>query len=217
MLKDKIFAVIFFILFTVMNLSAKEQGWLNNSLSLKIIENLKLKASQESRFPKVTYFGNRVLNNIVIGLGFKLPLNFNAGLSYKLENEIKSSTISDENRYIFDTGWKWKIAGELSMDNRLRIESRNYRESEFKDHWRYRFRLRFKFKIEINEDLAFIPFIGSEPFADSISREVYRNRFYLGTEVSVSKNVKFIANYMRQDTKGKDPVDALNSGIDLSF
>ncbi len=217
MIKNKTFIIIFLIILSAMNLSAKKQGWLNNSLSLGFAKNLKLKASQESRFSKITYFGDNILKNFMIGLGFKVPLNFNAGLSYKLENEIKSGTISDEDRYIIDSGWKYKIVNNLSMDSRLRIESRNYREANFADHWRYRLRLRFKFKIEINENLSFNPFIGSEPFADSKSKEVNRNRFYLGTDVKVSKNIKFVVNYMRQDTKGKDPINALNTGIDLNF
>ncbi len=198
---------------------AKDQGWINNSLSLGVTKKLTLKITQESRYAEAIYFGNPFFQNIQLGPVYKLPADFYVALLYKREIEEKSSLTSHENRVTYEGGWKRGVTDDLKFDARVRLESRDFEERVLEDHIRYRVRFRFTYRLETDK-LKLAPFIATEPFGDdkgSTDDFVNRNRFYVGTGVPVSERVTLVVNYMRQDTKNKETIHALNTGIELKL
>jgi hypothetical protein len=191
------------------------QAWLNNSVTFKIDSHLSLKLTQEARYNEVMYMDS-YLHNWQGGFVYKLPKNFYAAFLYKREHTEKSDFTLAENRFTLESGWKTKVDKDLDFDCRFRTEIRRYDENLSENHLRFRLRVRLKGKINIGS-LQLKPFIATEPFADTINDSIFRNRFYLGTTFPVSKKVEFVVNYIRQDTKDKDTIHILNSGIDLKF
>lgn len=191
------------------------QAWLNNSATFKIDSHISLKLTQEARYHEVTFMDS-YLQNWQGGLVYKLPKSFYAAFLYKRESTEKSDFILAENRYTLESGWKTKVHKDVDLDCRFRTEIRRYDNNLSKNHLRFRFRIRLKGKINLGE-LQLKPFIGTEPFADTIKNSIFRNRFYLGTAIALSGNADFIVNYIRQDTQDKETIQILNSGIDLKF
>lgn len=191
------------------------QAWLNNSITFNTTPGLSLKLTQEARYHEVTYMDS-YLNNWQGGLVYKLPKNFYASFLYKRENTKKPTFNLAENRFTLESGWKTKVDTDLDFDCRFRIEIRRYDKNLSKNHLRFRLRVRLKGRINFGE-LQLKPFIGTEPFADTIKNSIFRNRFYLGTAIVLSKNADLVVNYIRQDTQDKPTIHILNSGIDLKF
>ncbi len=44
-----------------------------------------------------------------------------------------------------------------------------------------------------------------------------RNRFSLGTAIPVAPGADLVIGYIRQDTRGSESLDILNTGVELSF
>ena len=191
------------------------QAWLKNSATFKINSNLSLKLTQEARYHEVTFMDS-YLHNWQGGLVYKLPKNFYVIFLYKREITKKTNFNLAENRFTLESGWKTKVNEDLDFDWRFRTEIRRYDKDLSQNHLRFRFRIRLKGEIRVGE-LQLKPFIGTEPFADTIKDTIFRNRFYLGTAIVLSGNADFIVNYIRQDTRDKETIHILNSGIDLKF
>lgn len=196
-------------------LSADEQGWNNNSAGFTLARNLSLKLSNEVRNRELTFM-NPYLKNWQGGIGVKLPANFTAAIYYKRENSEKNDFLLAENRYTLEAGWKTELFPDWELDLRFRTEIRHYDQDLAADHLRFRFRVRLKTRLTIGS-LKWTPFIASEPFSDTLDDTVNRHRFYLGTNVILSRNVELVAGYIRQDTKGKEVVHIFNTGIELKF
>lgn len=196
-------------------LIADVQGWINNSLSIKMNSNSSLKFSNEIRCHEITYM-NPYFNNWVIGLGLNLPKNFSFGLSYKRENEEKSDFILAENRLYIDAGWKKKLSKSFDFDCRFRTEVRRFEKGMAENHLRFRFRVRLKTKVNIGS-FRFKPFISTELWGDTKVDEVNRNRFFFGANFPLSEGFEFLVSYMRQDTRNKEVIHALNTGVELKF
>lgn len=210
--------LIIVILFPLINsiLYADDgQAWLNNSITFKTTSDLSLKLTQEARYHEVTYMDS-YLHNWQGGLLYKLPKNFYVAFLYKRENTKKPNFNLAENRFTLESGWKIKIQKNLDFDCRFRTEIRRYDKDLSQHHLRFRLRIRLKGTIRVG-DLQLKPFIGTEPFADTIKDSIFRNRFYLGTAIELSENADLIVNYIRQDTRDKQTIHILNSGIDIKF
>ena len=197
------------------NLHADEQGWLNHSASFKISPKFSLKLYQEIRCHEVTYM-DPYLKNWMGGMAYHLPKNFYIAALYKRESVKKTQFSFAENRYTLETGWKTDLMQDLDFDCRFRIEIRRFNLKAVENHTRFRFRARLKTRLSLGS-LVIKPFIATEPFADTLSNEIVRNRFYLGTILTFSEKVELIINYIRQDTKGTEVIHILNSGFDLKF
>lgn len=194
---------------------ADTQGWNNNSLTFGLSSKWSLKLTNELRADELTYM-DPFLKNFQGGLVYKLPSNFYIAALYKRENTKKADFNLAENRYTFEGGWKTALGKTWDMDMRIRAEVRRFDLGLSRNHMRYRFRLRFRTKLKIGK-IEFRPFIATEPFADSIQEIIFRNRFYIGSSIPLGKNSSITINYIRQDTKNKQTLHILNTGVDLKF
>jgi hypothetical protein len=194
---------------------ADEQGWNNNSLTVALTSRWSLKLTNEIRANELTLL-DPFLKNFQGGLVYKLPGNFYAAALYKRENTKKTEFNLAENRLTFEGGWKTALGKTWDMDMRVRVEVRRFDLGLSQNHMRYRFRVRLRTKLKIG-GIEFRPFLATEPFADSIQNRIFRNRFYIGSSIPLSKNASITINYIRQDTKNKQTLHILNTGVDLKF
>lgn len=210
-------SIVLILLLSFVALSADDQGWINNSMTLKLGEksNISFKLTNEIRYHELTYM-NPFLHNWQGGFVFKLKNNFYLAAAYKRENEQKTDFILFENRFTIEGGWKIKLTEKLSFDVRFRNEIRRFDKELSENHLRFRMRFRVKGSQKIGE-ITFKPFIGIEPFADNKVNEVFRYRFYLGTGVALTEHVGWVVNYIKQGTKDKESLDVINTGLELQF
>ena len=197
------------------NLHADEQGWLNHSATFNISAEFSLKLYQETRCQEITFM-DPYLKNWQGGLVYHLPKNFYVAALYKHENVEKTIFTLTENRFTLESGWKTNLKKDLDFDYRFRTEIRRYNHGLAENHLRFRFRVRLKTIVSLGS-LTIIPFIATEPFADTVTNKINRNRFYLGAIFPLSEKAELIINYIRQDTKGAEAIHILNSGLDLKF
>lgn len=196
-------------------LHADSQGWINNSLSLKIDSKFSIKLTNESRYEEITFKDN-FMKNWQAGIIYKLSKKLYVAFAYKRENEQKSTYLLHENRFTLETGWKTNLSKTISFDARFRTEIRRYEDDLAENHLRFRLRLRFKSKFKLGV-LTIKPFVAIEPFGDTKNDEINRYRFYIGGAIPLGKHVDFVVNYVRQGTKDKETIHVLNTGVDLKF
>ncbi len=195
---------------------AEEQSWLNNSLQVKLGELWSFKLTQELRARELTY-DQTFLRNLNAGFYRKLPRGFSAGFTYKRETEEKQRFRVVEDRYNLEGLWKRGLKGERSFDLRARLEIRTFRDGRAEDHLRYRLRLRYRFPARLGR-LPLEPFVWTELFGSTNAEPVLnRNRFSLGTAIPVAPGADLVIGYIRQDTRGSESLDILNTGVELSF
>lgn len=208
---------LFSILFIISGLiiCGEDQGWINNEIKFNVNENWDLALSNEGRFNEITY-QNLYLRNWQAGVLYSLPKNLYIGFRYKRETSDETLFVLSENRFTLETGWKKRIGEKLNFELRLRTEIRDFEKELSADHLRFRFRIRFTTSLKIG-DLHIKPFIATEPFSDTLSDEIFRNRFYLGTAFVLSEKIDLIINYIRQDTKGRETIHILNSGFNIEI
>jgi hypothetical protein len=209
--------LLLFLLLPILTLSAPadEQGWINNSLSLKIAPVISLKFTQETRFNELT-LTDAYLGNWSGGVAWSISSNFYASFAYLRETTLKSTARLQENRYTLEAGWKTAFSKSLSFDLRFRSEIRNFEEELAPDHLRFRLRTRLVITCKRGE-FTFKPFLAVEPFANVTEGEINSNRVYAGVTFPLSKQMEWTVNYIRQDSTGKDPVHIFNTGFDLKF
>ena len=196
-------------------LFADGQSWLNNSATMRMAYRLSVKLTNESRFNEV-FFSDAYLRNWQVGGVVNLPRNFYISVLYKRENVDRPDFVLYENRYTVETGWGGRLSGVFTLDWRFRTEIRDFAQDLDEDHLRFRFRIRIRTRINVGK-IQLKPFIATEPFADNLQKRIFRNRFYLGTAVVLTRNLDWIINYIRQDTRNRETVHILNSGFDIKF
>jgi hypothetical protein len=193
----------------------ENQAWLNNSMSYKLNAKWTLKFTNETRYYELTYM-DPFLKNWQTGLQYGLFKNGYVAVLYKRENTKKTSYNLAENRVTLETGWKTNLGKSLNFDIRFRTEIRGFEKDLAENHLRFRLRFRFRTKMKIGK-LQLKPFIGIEPFADTIKDKIFRYRFYAGSVFPLTKNVEWVLNFIRQGTKDKDTIDIINTGVSLKF
>ncbi len=211
----KVFPLLALITLIHHPLQADDQGWINHSATFKTYSNLNLKFTKETRCHHITYT-DAFLNNWQGGIVYNLTKKIYLAALYKRENTVKSTYTLAENRFTLETGWKTRLTDHLDFDWRLKTEVRRYEKGLAENHLRFRLRVRLRSSLQIGA-LQLKPFIATEPFADTLSDKIFRNRFYLGTLFPLSKNVELVINYIRQDTKNKETIHILNSGFNLKY
>ncbi len=197
-------------------MTASNESWINNSLTLKVNAKVNLVASNESRYRTLTFSDGPFLKNWQAGFTYKLPKNFSLGIAYKRENTEKSTYLLTENRITFDAGWKTKFSSKCAFDIRLRTEVRGFEKDLGTNHLRFRLRLRVKTKMALG-NIKMSPYIAFEPFGDTKNDEINRYRLYIGTGITLTKNASWAVKYVRQGTKDKETLHALVTGINLKF
>jgi len=194
---------------------AEHQGWLNNSISLKVNSRISLKFTQEVRHSELT-FTEGYLHNWQGGAIWKSGSRTHLAVFYKRETVDKLDGNQQENRFTLEGGWKLPLTRNTNLDLRFRTEIRRFEDHLAENHLRFRLRLRLVTQVKIGA-LTLKPFVAIEPFADTKADKINRNRIYLGTVIPLSTHLEWVVNYIRQDTSGKDPLHILNTGVALKF
>jgi len=218
LLQKKITALaLLLILFITsgMLIIGEDQGWNNNEIKFNINENWDISLTNEGRFYEITY-QKPYLKNWQAGVLYSFPKNLYLGFRYKRETSDEALLVLSENRFTLETGWKKRLSDKLNFDLRFRTEIRDFEKELSSDHLRFRFRIRLTTSVKIG-NLHIKPFIATEPFSDTLSDEVFRNRFYLGTSFVLSEQIDLIINYIRQDTKDKETIHILNTGFNIEI
>lgn len=211
----KTIGIVFMILLFSGVVAADNQGWINNSLTLSVDKKVSLKFTNEIRMHEIT-FADDFLHNWQGGVVWKASSSTYVAALYKRETTNKGTYNLQENRLTLETGWKLALTQKTRFDVRFRTEIRGFDDDRADNHLRFRLRFRFTTQVALGK-LVLKPFIGTEPFADTIADKINRNRFYLGTAIPLSAHVVWVVNYIRQDTSGKDPLHVLNTGVELKF
>jgi len=203
------------LLLAAVSLQAEDEGWINNSLTLKVTPRISLKFTQETHSREIA-FADTYMHNWQGGVVWKLSSRVHAAASYKQEvSEFRDSYLH-ESRFTLEGGWKLPLSRKSRLDARFRMEVRSFDVDSKTDHLRFRLRLRFQTQVNLG-GLTLKPFVATEPFADTLADKINRNRFYLGFGVPLSSHVQWVVNYIRQDSSGKETLHILNTGVDLKF
>lgn len=212
---SRIIFAVSILLFLCSMIPADDQGWLNNSLSLKMNSALRLKFTQEARHNELT-FTDAYHGNWSSGIIWSISPKFTLGLVYLRETTIKSSGNIYENRFVLEGGWKSSISKKLNFDIRARGEMRVFEEDLTEDHLRLRLRLRLTASLPLGA-LTVRPFLAVEPFFHTGKGVFNSKRIYLGSIVPLSRQVDWIVSYIRQDNKGRETVHIANTGLDIKL
>lgn len=196
------------------SLSASSQGWQNNSVTFTLSPNWNIKLSKEIRAFEVT-LADSYLHNLQAGIVYKIPQNLYVALLYKREHVAYDDVSRDENRTTIEGGWKTGVIENLDFDVRARAEIRRF-NLEDSNHTRFRLRVRLKYTTSIGA-LTIKPFIATETFGKDKFYTVQKNRFYLGSIFSLSKNVELVINYIWLNSRGSEDIHIINTGFDLKF
>jgi hypothetical protein len=207
--------LLFWLVFSRIPGHAENQSWLNNSLRISLKPKTVLLFTHEIRNQEFT-FTDHYLSNVQGGLECGLSDNTYIAFLYKRENTKKTDHMLNENRFTLESGWKTKLNPKINFDLRFRAEGRTYEQGGAANHLRLRLRLRLTTQVEIG-NFTIKPFIATEPFGDTLSKTVHQNRFYLGATFPLGQHSTFTLNYLRQDTKHREPIHILNAGFQLKF
>lgn len=210
-----IYLFLFLFLISGSIFMCEDQGWINNEISFNVNKNWDFAVSNEGRYEEITY-QNPYLKNWQAGVIYTLPRDLYLGFRYKRETTDEILFNLAENRFTLETGWKKNLTGTVKLDLRFKAEIREFEKELADDHLRLRFRIRFTTAFNIG-GLNLKPFIATEPFGDTLSNTIFRNRFYLGTAIVLSDKIDLIINYIRQDTKDQETIHILNTGFDIGI
>ena len=213
--KKTLCALLALLVLSRMPAYAENQSWLNNSLRISLLSNLTLIFTNEFRNQEFTFM-NQYRANVQGGLEYGLSENAYIAFLYKRENTKKTDYLLNENRTTLETGWKTKLSPKAHFDLRFRTEGRSYEHGRADNHIRLRLRLRLTTQVKLG-NFKIKPFIATEPFGDSLTNTIHQNRFYLGASFPLGQHSTFVLNYLRQDTKNKEPLHILNAGFQLKF
>lgn len=204
-----------FLLPAVQPLQSESQGWMSHSLSYQAGTRLTLSLSNEMRFEKPA-FSDRYLYNWLGMIAYRISGGFYAAAGYQLEKTKTLQFTLEENRIVFDVGWRKQIAKKLELGIRLRIESRKFDDDLAEDQMRFRLKVRLSTQLRPGS-FTVRPFAAIEPFGDDKDKEINRYRFYAGIIFPVSGNLGILVGYIRQATKNRETLHILNTGLKLSF
>jgi hypothetical protein len=216
-LKTFAFAVLILaILAPAVQLPAAEtEGWTEIDVTIRLIPRLNLSAEAELRFNKAL-FNEQYLKNLRAGFTYELFKNFRLGLSVKREITETEQFSLLENRYILVAGWHARMARILELDCRFLGETRRFEEGLAENHLRFRLRvlLRAHLKVWI---IKCIPFFGIEPFFDTLTDEVSRNRIHAGVFIPFHKWLRLKLSYIRDEQKYNDVRHVAVTGMHITL
>lgn len=125
------------------------------------------------------------------------------------------STLRNENRIMLDATPRYKIFGNILVENRLRLEFR-FRDDGQRDYWfRDRVRAEKKFKIH---NFRFAPFAYVEPMWTWQANAWNRNLLAAGTQIGLIRNrARLDLSYLRKNCDTCDFADVNAIGINLQL
>ena len=195
--------------------SAEEQGWLIVKLGYGLGRSANAEFEHEVRSRAISYSGT-FLRNVAFGVKWKLPRGFSFAPRYKRESEEKPSGTEHENRFYLDGGWDHMFSDPWKLGLRARLARRLFDAPATKDRWRLRLRAQVSSKIEV-AGRTLEPFAWSEVFGETDVDEFNRVRSSVGIAAPLGDRSKFSLGYLRQDTRGKDSIHALSTGLSFAF
>lgn len=207
-MKSKLKYLLFFLIFFLIpsTIFAKHDEWAANfgyEFEYPLNERLDFTFAVEPRikddFKRLYYY------HFQPELTYKFTdfLDFGLGYRYIKQKKIKrdKDTWSEEHRLLFDPKLKWEFAG-LKFSNLFRFELRYF--DLVGDNWRYRNKLKISKKTRL-WGFEYVPFVADEVFYDLRDDKCTQNRFDLGFEKEMSKNVKLTLFYrIQSDKQGRD-------------
>lgn len=208
--------VLFFVcLTTAGSLTAENQGWMNNSLTVDITSRGTLSLSNELRHYDIL-FKDRYLYNLQVGFNYRISKSVHLGLAYKRETERKPQFDLKENRFIVEAGWRTRLSRTVAFHGRFNAELRRFKEDMAQKHIRLRLRLLLLANVKV---LGFkvIPFFGVEPIFDTVTDEISENRCHAGVFLPVNRFLRLELGYTRRDRKNRETVHILGTGVHLAF
>jgi len=124
-------------------------------------------------------------------------------------------TLRNENRLMFDATPRYRIYGNILVENRLRLEFR-FRDDGQRDYWfRDRVRAEKKFKIH---NFRFAPFAYVEPMWTWQANAWNRNLLSAGTQIALVRNrARLDISYLRKNCDTCDFADANAIGVNLQL
>lgn len=207
--------LLFALLIPTGPLTAEDQGWMNNSLTIDITSHGTFSFFNELRHYN-TFFKNQYLYNWQAGFNYKILKNFHLGLAYKQQVDRKLQFNLKENRFIFEAGWRTRLSRTMELHSRFNAELRRFVENMAQKHIRFRLRLLLLTKMKILK-LKIIPFAGIEPIFDTVTDEISENRTLAGVLFPVNRFLRLELGYTRKDQKNRETVHIFNTGIHLAF
>jgi Protein of unknown function (DUF2490) len=196
-------------------LTADTRSWLSNSLTYRMNAITQLQLSNEFRFND-TLFSGYYLQDWQIGIWLRVFKYFQIGAGYMQQHTKDMQYKLEENRWMIQAAWTPSISPVFQLACRFLAEGRQFEEQLLKDHFRFRLRILLNIDLKISS-FNFHPYIGIEPFFDTISNETRVNRIYAGLRIPLQKWLSIKTGYIRQDQKNYDTIHIINTGVLLSF
>lgn len=191
------------------------QAWITNSLEFKGLSRFAVSFQHEKRYNEIVV-ADPYLSNIEAKLSLKILKRTTVAFGYRREGRLDAEVALSENRLFGDISQVVFKGGLSELDLRLRCEYRNFEVGAGIDHWRLRLRLRWRTRAMIGT-LELKPFVALEFFGDTKADALNRYRGYIGVAAPLGSHATWILNYIRQGTRGKEPVDVLGTGFKLAF
>lgn len=204
-----------FLLVGVQPLRGDGQAWITNSLEFKGLSRFAVSFQHEKRYNEIIV-ADPYLSNIEAKLSLKILKRMTVAFGYRREGRLDAEVVLSENRLFGDISQVVLKGGRSECDLRLRCEYRNFEVRAGIDHWRFRLRLRWRTRAMIGT-LELKPFVSLEFFGDTKADALNRYRGYIGVAAPLGSHTTWILNYIRQGTRGKEPVDVLGTGFKLAF
>lgn len=214
-IKKILFLTLIWLALSGTRAHSENQSWLANSLRISFDPKLNLIFTNEFRNQEFTFM-DHYLANVQGGLEYAFSENAYLAFLYKRENTKKTDCVLNENRYTLEAGWEKNLGPKVNFDLRFRTEGRTFEHGRADDHFRYRLRLRFTTQLKFR-NYTIRPLIATEPLGDTLENTIHQNRSYLGAIFLLGQHSTFVLNYLRQDTKNKEPIHILNAGFHLKF
>jgi hypothetical protein len=191
----------------VQNLWGEGQAWIGNFLEFRASSRFAVSFQHERRYNKII-LADPYLSNIEAKLSFKIWKRTIVAFGYRREGRLNAEVVLSENRLFGDISQVVFKGRGSELDLRLRCEYRDFDAGAGADNWRFRLRLRWRTQAM---------FVAIESFGDTRVDILNRYRLYVGVTVPLGSRVTWILQYIRQGTRGKEPVDAVGTGFKIIF
>lgn len=174
------------------------QIWHTENQEVEIGKATKLTQEEEWRFGENAseFYYQHYDWGVVYGFDKRLDIGFNYRQVYeKYKQKWREENRPHVNATVKLDLWKFKF------EDRNRLEYRHFRYKD--DFIRYRNKFTLKYPIDFKK-IKITPYVSDEVFIASNATGFNENRFYAGTEFTLTKNLKVDLYYLLKDNRIKD-------------
>jgi hypothetical protein len=197
------------------------ENWNDMSCAIKLDQKTSFEIYNRTKFQKAL-FTKTYLTGIQAGLSRRIDANLIALLAYRYEINNKIKYYEFENRFLLQFSYKIPIKKYFIMQIAQRTELRYFTRTTH-DNVRLRASLNISRKFPIHKQVI-APYLTGELFyntynnkSNSNDNKLNRKRIYLGILYNLNNKYAIKLGWIRQLDKGKDALDILNTGMNLSF